>query len=241
MTILELLPAIDVTGGQAVRLSDGSIDEGSWGSPIDVARSFDEAGARWVHLVDLDLAFGRGENSELLARVIREVPVRVELSGGITSRAAIEAGLAMGPERVNIATQALEDIDAVCEVVDTFGERVAVCLDVRGDRLAARGGSGEGGNVWEALRVLNEAGVARLVVTDVTRDGQMNGSNRDLLARVADQSSARIIASGGVNSLADIEALRALGIEGAIVGKALYQGAFTLADALDVAGYEELS
>ena len=212
MTILELLPAIDVTGGQAVRLSSGSIDEGSWGSPIDVARSFDEAGARWVHLVDLDLAFGRGENSELLARVIREVPVRVELSGGITSRAAIEAGLAMGPERVNIATQALEDIDAVCEAVDTFGERVAVCLDVRGDRLAARGGSGEGGNVWE-----------------------------DLLARVADQSSARIIASGGVNSLADIEALRALGIEGAIVGKALYQGAFTLADALDVAGYEELS
>ena len=241
MTILELLPAIDVTGGQAVRLSSGSVDEGSWGSPIDVARSFNEAGARWVHLVDLDLAFGRGENSELLARVIREVPVRVELSGGITSRAAIEAGLAMGPERVNIATQALEDIDAVCEVVDTFGERVAVCLDVRGDRLAARGGSGEGGNVWEALRVLNEAGVARLVVTDVTRDGQMNGSNRDLLARVADQSSARIIASGGVNSLADIEALRALGIEGAIVGKALYQGAFTLADALDVAGYEELS
>ena len=241
MTILELLPAIDVTGGQAVRLSSGSIDEGSWGSPIDVARSFNEAGARWVHLVDLDLAFGRGENSELLARVIREVPVRVELSGGIASRAAIEAGLAMGPERVNIATQALGDIDAVCEAVDAFGERVDVCLDVRGDRLAARGGSGEGGNVWEALRVLNEAGVARLVVTDVTRDGQMNGSNRDLLARVADQTPARIIASGGVNSLADIEALRALGIEGAIVGKALYQGAFTLADALDVAGYEELS
>ena len=242
MTILELLPAIDVTGGQAVRLSSGSVDEGSWGSPIDVAHSFDEAGARWVHLVDLDLAFGRGENSELLARVIREVPVRVELSGGITSRAAIEAGLAMGSERVNIATQSLDDdIDAVCEAVDAFGERIAVCLDVRGDRLAARGGRGEGGNVWEALRVLTDAGVARLVVTDVTRDGQMNGSNRDLLARVADQSPARIIASGGVNSLADIEALRALGIEGAIVGKALYQGAFTLADALRVAGYEELS
>ncbi len=241
MTILELLPAIDVTGGQAVRLSSGSIDEGSWGSPIDVARSFHEAGARWVHLVDLDLAFGRGENSELLARVIREVPVRVELSGGITSRAAIEAGLAMRPERVNIATQALGDIDAVCEAIDACGERVAVCLDVRGDQLVARGGRGEGGNVWEALRILNDAGVVRLVVTDVTRDGQMNGSNRELLARVADQTPARIIASGGVNSLADIEALRALGIEGAIVGKALYQGAFTLPDALDVAGYEELS
>ena len=241
MTILELLPAIDVTGGQAVRLSSGSIDEGSWGSPIDVARSFHEAGARWVHLVDLDLAFGRGENSELLARVIREVPVRVELSGGIMSRAAIEAGLAMRPERVNIATQALGDIDAVCEAIDAFGECVAVCLDVRGDQLAARGGRGEGGNVWEALRILNDAGVVRLVVTDVTRDGQMNGSNRELLARVADQTPAHIIASGGVNSLADIEALRALGIEGAIVGKALYQGAFTLADALDVAGYEELS
>ena len=241
MTILELLPAIDVTGGQAVRLSSGSIDEGSWGSPIDGARSFHEAGARWVHLVDLDLAFGRGENSELLARVIREVPVRVELSGGITSRAAIEAGLAMRPERVNIATQALGDIDAVCEAIDACGERVAVCLDVRGDQLAARGGRGEGGNVWEALRILNDAGVVRLVVTDVTRDGQMNGSNRELLARVADQTPAHIIASGGVNSLADIEALRALGIEGAIVGKALYQGAFTLPDALDVAGYEELS
>ena len=239
MTVLELLPAIDVTGGQAVRLSSGAIDEGSWGSPIDVA--FHEAGVRWVHLVDLDLAFGRGENSELLARVIHEVPVRVELSGGITNRAAIEAGLAMGPERVNIATQALGNIDAVCEAIETYGECVAVCLDVRGDRLAARGGSGEGGNVWEALHALNEAGVARLVVTDVTRDGQMNGSNRDLLARVADLTPARIIASGGVNSLADIEALRVLGIEGAIVGKALYQGAFTLADALDVAGYEEQS
>ena len=235
MTVLQLLPAIDVTGGQAVRLSSGSIDDGSWGSPIDVAHSFHEAGARWVHLVDLDLAFDRGENSELLARVIHEVPVCVELSGGITNRDAIEAGLAMGPERVNIATQALGNIDAVCEAIDTYGERVAVCLDVRGDRLAARG------DVWEALHALNEAGVARLVVTDVTRDGQMNGSNRDLLARVADRTPARIIASGGVNSLADIEALRSLGIEGAIVGKALYQGAFTLADALDVAGYEEQS
>ena len=239
MTILELLPAIDVTGGLAVRLSSGSIDEGSWGSPLDVARSFVEAGARWVHLVDLDLAFGRGDNSELLARVIREVPVRVELSGGIASRSAIEAGLDMGPERVNIATKALNDIDGVCEAVGAFGERVAVCLDVRGDRLFARGGSGEGGNVWDALRILNEAGVARLVVTDVTRDGQMNGSNRDLLARVAQETPARVIASGGVNSLADIEALRALGIEGAIVGKALYQGAFTMADALAVAGIEE--
>lgn len=241
MTVLELLPAIDVTDGQAVRLSSGSVDAGSWGSPLEVAHSFAEAGARWVHLVDLDLAFGRGENSALLARVIREAPARVELSGGIVSRAAIEVGLALGPERVNIATQALGDIDAVCEVVDAYGERVAVCLDVRGDCLAARGGSGEGGNVWEALRVLNEAGVARVVVTDVTRDGQMSGSNRELLARVVDATQARIIASGGVNSLADIEALRALGIEGAIVGKALYQGAFTLADALAVAGYEERS
>jgi len=233
MSVLELLPAIDVSGGQAVRLSSGSVDVGSWGSPIDVARSFDETGARWVHLVDLDLAFGRGENSELLARVI------VALWGGITSRAAIEAGLAMGPERVNVATQALARIDDVCEAVDSFGECVAVCLDVRGDRLAARGGCGEGGDVWEVLRVLNEAGVARVVVTDVTRDGQMTGSNRELLERVADSTDARIIASGGVNSLADIEALRALGIEGAIVGKALYQGAFTLVDALAVAGYEE--
>lgn len=239
MSVLELLPAIDVTDGQAVRLSSGSVDAGSWGSPIDVARSFDEAGARWVHLVDLDLAFGRGDNSALLARVISEVPVRVELSGGITSRAAIEAGLAMGPERVNVATQALERIDEVCEAIDTFGERVAVCLDVRGDRLSARGAAREGGNVLEALRILNEVGVARVVVTDVVRDGQMTGSNRELLARVADATDARIIASGGVNSLSDIEALRALGIDGAIVGKALYQGVFSLEDALVVAGYEE--
>ena len=239
MSALELLPAIDVTGGQAVRLSSGAVDSGSWGDPIDVARSFHEVGARWVHLVDLDLAFGRGDNSALLASVIEGVPVRVELSGGIVSRAALEEGLALGPERVNIATQMLADVDEVCEAVDSFGERVAVCLDVRGDRLAPRGAAREGGNVWEALRVLNEAGVARLVVTDVVRDGQMSGSNRDLLARVADSTDARIIASGGVNSLADIEALRALGIEGAIVGKALYEGAFTFADAMDVAGCEE--
>lgn len=239
MSALELLPAIDVTGGQAVRLSSGAVDSGSWGDPINVARSFHEAGARWVHLVDLDLAFGRGDNSALLASVIERVPVRVELSGGIVSRAALEEGLALGPERVNIATQMLADVDEVCEAVDSFGERVAVCLDVRGDRLAPRGAAREGGNVWEALRALDEAGVARLVVTDVVRDGQMSGSNRDLLARVADSTDARIIASGGVNSLADIEALRALGIEGAIVGKALYEGAFTLADAMDVAGCEE--
>ena len=239
MSVLELLPAVDVMGGQAVRLSGGSVDCGSWGSPLDVARSFYEAGARWVHLVDLDLAFGRGDNAELLARVISDVPVAVELSGGITSRAAIEAGLEMGPARVNIATQALRNIDAVCEAIECFGERVAVCLDVRGDRLAARGGDGEGANVWGVLRLLNEVGVARLVVTDVMRDGQMNGSNLELVARIAGSTNARVIASGGINSLADIEALRGLDIEGAIVGKALYRGAFTLADAMVVAGHEE--
>lgn len=239
MSCLELLPAVDVTGGRAVRLTCGEVDEGGWGNPLDVARSFSEAGARWVHLVDLDLAFGRGNNRELLARVINEVDVHVELSGGIASRRAVEEGLEMGARRVNIATQALDDIDAVCELVDCYGQAVAVCLDVREDRLAARGGGREGAYLWDVVRALNEAGVCRLVVTDVTRDGQMTGANRDLLARVAQNTDARIIASGGVNALADIEALRCLGIEGAIVGKALYEGAFTLKQALAVAGCED--
>lgn len=239
MNRIELLPAIDVTGGRAVRLSSGVVDDRSWADPAEVARSFEEAGARWVHLVDLDRAFGRGNNDELLARVMNEVDAAIQLSGGIVSRADVEAALGAGPDRVNIATQALDDLDAVRDAIDAFGPRISVCLDVRGERLAARGTSREGGNVWEVLSALNEAGVARLVVTDVTRDGQMRGANLELLARVADATDARIVASGGVNSLADIAALRRLGIEGAIVGKALYQGAFTLSQALAVAGDEE--
>ncbi|WP_082162936.1 HisA/HisF-related TIM barrel protein [Cellulomonas flavigena] len=239
MNRIELLPAIDVTGGRAVRLSCGVVDDRSWADPAEVARSFEEAGARWVHLVDLDRAFGRGNNDELLARVMSQVDVAIQLSGGIVSRADMEAALGAGSDRVNIATQALDDLDAVRDAIDAFGPRISVCLDVRGERLAARGTSREGGNVWEVLSALNEAGVARLVVTDVTRDGQMRGANLELLARVADATDACIVASGGVNSLADIAALRRLGIEGAIVGKALYQGAFTLSQALAVAGDEE--
>lgn len=239
MNRIELLPAIDVTGGRAVRLSSGVVDDRSWADPAEVARSFEEAGARWVHLVDLDRAFGRGNNDELLARVMSEVDAAIQLSGGIVSRADVEAALGAGPDRVNIATQALDDLEAVRDAIDAFGPRISVCLDVRGERLAARGTSREGGNVWEVLSALNEAGVARLVVTDVTRDGQMRGANLELLARVADATDARIVASGGVNSLADIAALRRLGIEGAIVGKALYHGAFTLSQALAVAGDEE--
>ena len=237
MNRIELLPAIDVTGGRAVRLSCGVVDDRSWADPAEVARSFEEAGARWVHLVDLDRAFGRGNNDELLARVMSQVNVAIQLSGGIVSRADMEAALGAGSDRVNIATQALDDLDPVRDAIDAFGPRVSVCLDVRGERLAARGTSREGGNVWEVLSALNEA--ARLVVTDVTRDGQMRGANLELLARVADATDACIVASGGVNSLADIAALRRLGIEGAIVGKALYQGAFTLSQALAVAGDEE--
>ncbi len=240
---LELLPAVDVVDGQAVRLVQGEAgSQTGYGDALAAAMAWADGGAHWVHLVDLDAAFGRGSNGELLADVTAALVgrgVRVEASGGIRDDASLERALASGATRVNLGTAALEDPAWTARAIAEHGDRIAVGLDVRGHTLAARGWTQEGGDLWEVLARLDEAGCARYVVTDVAKDGTLRGPNLDLLRDVCARTAAPVVASGGVSSLADLAALRELvpaGVEGAIVGKALYAGAFTLAQALDVAG-----
>lgn len=237
---LVLLPAVDVAGGQAVRLVQGEAgSQTSYGDPLQAALHWQAGGAQWVHLVDLDAAFGRGSNRELLAGVVGALDVQVELSGGIRDDASLAAALATGCRRVNLGTAALEDPEWTARVIAAHGDRVAVGLDVRGTTLAARGWTQEGGDLWATLERLDRDGCARYVVTDVTKDGTLRGPNLGLLAEVCARTSAPVVASGGISSLEDLVALRAMvgqGLEGAIVGKALYAEAFTLPEALDVAG-----
>lgn len=235
---LTLLPAVDVAGGQAVRLVQGLAgSETVYGDPLEAARAWQRDGAQWIHLVDLDAAFGRGSNADLLRDVVARLDVAVELSGGIRDDASLAAALASGAARVNIGTAALEDPDWCDRVVGEYGERVAIGLDVRGRTLAARGWTRDGGDLFEVLERLNKAGCARYVVTDIVKDGTMRGPNLDLLRDVCAHTEAPVIASGGVSTLDDLRALAPLerdGVEGVITGKALYAGAFTVAQALDV-------
>jgi len=236
---LELLPAVDVKDGQAVRLVQGELgSESNYGTPIDAALDFQRAGAEWIHLVDSDAAFGIGSNAELLAEVIGKLDIKVELSGGIRDDDSLRRALATGCRRVNLGTAALENPDWTSKVIAEFGDRIAVGLDVRGRTLAARGWTKEGGDLFETIERLDKDGCARYVVTDVTKDGTLKGPNLELLRSVCEVTKAPIVASGGVSSIADIEALKSLveiGVEGAIMGKALYAGAFTLEEALKVA------
>jgi len=233
---LELLPAVDVADGQAVRLVQGAAgSETSYGDPLAAALAWQAAGAEWIHLVDLDAAFGRGSNAELLASVVGAVDVKVELSGGIRDDASLRAALATGCTRVNIGTAALEDPVWCAKAIAEFGDRVAIGLDVRGTTLAARGWTRDGGDLWQVLDRLEREGCSRYVVTDVTKDGTLRGPNLDLLREVCARTERPVVASGGVSSLDDLRAIATLvplGIEGAIVGKALYAKAFTLQDAL---------
>lgn len=242
MSRLILLPAVDVVEGKAVRLTRGEAGtETNYGHPLEAARSFVEAGAEWLHLVDLDAAFGRGSNAPLLTEITKELPINVELSGGIRDDASLARALEAGARRVNLGTAALEDPEWTEAVIKEFGDRIAVGLDVRGETLSARGWTRDGVNLFETIDRLNAAGCVRYVLTDVSRDGMLSGPNLELLERVCAATDAALVASGGVSSLADIEALRGLvdaGVEGAIVGKALYAGAFTLEEALAVANGE---
>jgi len=233
---LVLLPAVDVAAGAAVRLVQGEAgSETSYGDPLDAALEWQRGGAEWIHLVDLDAAFGRGDNRDLLASVVKKIDVAVELSGGIRDDASLEAALATGAARVNLGTAALESPDWVRDAISRHGAKIAVGLDVRGTTLAARGWTQEGGDIWETLTRLDADGCARYVVTDVRRDGTLTGPNLELLREVCARTSKPVVASGGVSSLDDLRAIAALtgeGVEGAIVGKALYAGAFTLPQAL---------
>jgi phosphoribosyl isomerase A len=244
---LQLLPAVDVADGQAVRLVQGAAgSETSYGDPMAAALAWADAGAEWIHLVDLDAAFGRGSNAPLLTEVVSELAARpglaVELSGGIRDDASLRAALATGCRRVNLGTAALENPAWTSAVIAEYGERIAVGLDVRGTTLAARGWTQDGGDLWQTLERLEGDGCARYVLTDVTKDGTLRGPNLELLREFCSRTQAPVVASGGVSSLADLAALRELvpvGVEGAIVGKALYAQAFTLPQALDVAGRAE--
>ncbi|QIM16895.1 bifunctional 1-(5-phosphoribosyl)-5-((5-phosphoribosylamino)methylideneamino)imidazole-4-carboxamide isomerase/phosphoribosylanthranilate isomerase PriA [Leucobacter insecticola] len=238
---LQLLPAIDMVNGTAVRLTQGEAGtETGYGSPLDAATDWIEQGAEWIHLVDLDAAFGRGSNVAVAHKIIKKFShVNIEFSGGIRDDASLEAALEMGARRVNLGTAALENPEWTRAVIARYGEQIAVGLDVRGETLAARGWTEEGGNLWDVLDRLEDAGCPRYVVTDVTKDGTMRGPNVDLLRQVCARTDRPVVASGGISHLDDIAALREivpLGVEGAIIGKALYDGAFTLPAALDVAG-----
>jgi phosphoribosylformimino-5-aminoimidazole carboxamide ribotide isomerase/phosphoribosylanthranilate isomerase len=236
LNYLELLPAVDVKDGKAVRLVQGELaQESIYGAPLEVALEFQAAGAEWLHLVDLDAAFGRGENTSLLSEVVGRLDIKVELSGGIRDDASLQRALATGCTRVNLGTAALENPEWTARVISEHGDRIAVGLDVRGHVLAARGWTKEGGDLFETIERLERDGCTRYVVTDVTKDGTLQGPNLELLKEVCAVTKKPVVASGGISSLADIEALSALhaiGVEGAIVGKALYAGAFTLEEAL---------
>lgn len=240
---LTLLPAVDVADGQAVRLVQGAAGtETSYGAPLEAAMNWQNAGAEWIHLVDLDAAFGRGSNYDLLADVVGKLDVKVELSGGIRDNASLEAALATGCARVNIGTAALENPEWCREVIANYGDRVAIGLDVLNEegqwRLRGRGWVSDGGDLWEVLERLDAQGASRFVVTDVSKDGTLQGPNVELLREVAAATDAPIVASGGVSSLDDIAAIATLvdeGVDSAVVGKALYAGRFTLEEALAVA------
>ena len=238
---LELLPAVDVADGKAVRLTQGEAgSETDYGSPLEAAQTWIDAGAEWIHLVDLDAAFGRGDNRALIREVVAaSSSVKIELSGGIRDDASLESALEAGATRVNLGTAALENPEWTERVIAKFGDAIAVGLDVRGDVLAARGWTKEGGNLWEVLDRLEQAGCGRYVVTDVTKDGTLRGPNIELLAQVLEKTKRPVVASGGISSLqdiADLKALVPLGLEGAILGKSLYAGKFTLQEALAIAG-----
>ncbi len=243
-----LLPAVDVAGGQAVRLVQGQAGtETTYGAPLDAALAWQAGGAQWIHLVDLDAAFGRGSNAELVAAVIGELDIKVELSGGIRDDASLERALATGCARVNLGTAALENPRWCASVIAAHGERIAVGLDVRivddtngavQHRLSARGWTRESGELWETLARLDRDGCARYIVTDVSRDGMLRGPNLELYRAVTQATTAPVIASGGIGAIGDLVVLAetaatGANLEGSIVGKALYDGRFTLPEALE--------
>jgi phosphoribosyl isomerase A len=242
-----LLPAVDVANGQAVRLIQGEAGtETGYGAPLDAALQWQNDGAEWIHLVDLDAAFGRGSNAELLADLVGKLDVAVELSGGIRDDESLQRALSTGCARVNLGTAALENPAWCARAIAAHGERVAVGLDVRiskeeGHRLAARGWTADGGDLWETLARLDRDGCPRYVVTDVSKDGMLRGPNVELLRQVAAATPAPVIASGGIAEVSDLVALAevaatGVNIEGSIVGKALYAGRFTLPEALTAVG-----
>lgn len=240
MNKLILLPAVDVSNGQAVRLVQGELgSETVYGSPLEAALNFQEQGAEWIHLVDLDAAFGKGNNFSLLKEVVEKLDIKVELSGGIRDDDSLNDALSTGAKRINLGTAALENPEWTKKVIKLHQDKIAIGLDVRGRTLAARGWTKDGGDLFETLKRLDEDKASRYVVTDVTKDGTLTGPNIDLLIEITKFTKKPLIASGGISEIEDLVKLKTLvplGVEGAIVGKALYSNKFTLKQALEVAG-----
>ena len=236
MKALEIFPAIDVKDGVAIRLTKGELNNQSkYGDPLEVANQFVKSGVNWIHLVDLDAAFGIGDNSEILALIIKNINIKIQLSGGIKDEQSLNKALATGCSRINIATSALEQLEWVESVIHKHGDKVCVSLDVNGKVLSPRGSNKSGEDLFQVITRLDKAGCARYVLTDVNRDGALNGPNLELLKEVTSFTKTPIVASGGVSSLNDVKSLMQLtnqGVEAVIIGKALYTGAFTLTQAL---------
>ena len=236
MKALEILPAIDVKDGFAIRLTKGELNNQSkYGDPLEVAGDFVKSGVNWIHLVDLDAAFGLGNNFEILASIIKSVDIKIQLSGGITDDESLNRALTTNCSRINLGTAALDNLEWVESVIKKHGDKIAVALDVDGKVLSPRGSTKSGGDLFQMITRLDKAGCARYVLTDVNRDGALNGPNLELLKEVTSFTKTPIVASGGVSSLGDIKSLMQLtnqGVEAVIIGKGLYTGAFTLAQVL---------
>jgi len=234
MKPLELLPAIDIKNGKVIQLSSAVSGSNTvMVEPLEVIQRFSSAGSKWIHLVDLDAAYGTGENAKLIKHLVQMSQVDIQLSGGIANQKSLDAALATSAKRVNISTAGLEDIDWTKNVIEKYRERVCVGLDVTNGSLIARGSGKVIGDLDHFISVLNEAGCSRIIVTDNSTDGALVGPNFQLLEQVISQSSAEIVASGGVSNLSDLQQLRKMGLAGAIVGKALYVGQFSIEEALD--------
>ncbi len=234
MKPLELLPAIDIKNGKVIQLSSAVSGSSTvMVEPLEVIQRFSSAGSKWIHLVDLDAAYGTGENAKLIKHLVQMSQVDIQLSGGIANQKSLDAALATSAKRVNNSTAGLEDIDWIKNVIEKYRERVCVGLDVTQGSLIARGSGKVIGDLDHFISVLNEAGCSRIIVTDNSTDGALVGPNFQLLEQVISQSSAEIVASGGVSNLSDLKQLRKMGLAGAIVGKALYVGQFSIEEALD--------
>ena len=236
MKALEIFPAIDVKDGVAIRLTKGELNNQSkYGDPLEVANEFVKSGVNWIHLVDLDAAFGIGDNSGILASIIKNINIKIQLSGGIKDEQSLNKALATGCSRINIATSALEQLEWVESVIHKHGDKICVSLDVNGKVLSPRGSNKSGGDLFQVITRLDKVRCARYVLTDVNRDGALNGPNLELLKEVTSFTKTPIVASGGVSSLNDVKSLMQLtnqGVEAVIIGKALYTGAFTLTQAV---------
>ena len=236
MKALEILPAIDVKDGVAIRLTKGELDNQSkYGDPLEVAGEFVKSGVNWIHLVDLDAAFGLGNNFEILDSIIKSVDIKIQLSGGIKDDESLNRALTTNCSRINLGTAALDNPEWVESVIKKHGDKIAVALDVDGKVLSPRGGTKSGGDLFQMITRLDKAGCARYVLTDVNRDGALSGPNLELLKEVTSFTKTPIVASGGVSSLSDVKSLMQLtnqGVEAVIIGKGLYTGAFTLAQVL---------